>query len=218
MNSPFVNVHTHLKTKLSNSIEVRNAYIPDPSKMTIRYPISVGLHPWYITQFSKQVLRERLISLSQQPNCKAIGEIGLDNNYPNFSVQLDLFAWQVSIAKELRMPVIIHQFKTLDNLQKILRDFPEPIILHGYNGSIEQWKQLNFFNNTYISIGNNVLRPSKKLNNCIQAIPANRLFAETDQSNLNIETIYEQLALIRSEPLPHLLNQIHENYNRIIPH
>jgi TatD DNase family protein len=218
MNSPFVNVHTHLKTKLPNSIEVRNAYIPDPSKMTIRYPISVGLHHWYITKFSKQVLRERLISLCQLPNCKAIGEIGLDNNYPNFSVQLDLFAWQVALAKELRMPVIIHQFKVLENLQKILRDFPEPIILHGYNGSIEQWKQLNFFNNTYISIGNNVLRPSKKLNNCIQAIPTNRLFAETDQSNINIENIYQQLALIRAEPMPLILNQIHENYNRIIPH
>jgi TatD DNase family protein len=218
MNSPFVNVHTHLKTKLSNSIELRNAYIPDPSKMTIRYPISVGLHPWYITQISKQVLRERLISLCQLPNCKAIGEIGLDKNYPNFSVQLELFAWQVAIAKELRMPVIIHQFKSHENLQKILRNFPEPIILHGYNGSIEQWKQLNFFNNTYISIGYNVLKPSKKLNNCIQAIPANRLFAETDQSNINIENIYQQLALIRAEPLPLLLNQIHENYDRIMPH
>ena len=152
MNSLLINIHTHRKTKLSNSIEVRNAYIPDPSKMTIRYPISVGLHPWFITQFSKQVLRERLISLCQLPNCKAIGEIGLDNNYPNFSVQLELFAWQVAIAKELRMPVIIHQFKSHENLQKILRNFPEPIILHGYNGSIEQWKQLNFFNNTYISI------------------------------------------------------------------
>jgi TatD DNase family protein len=192
--------------------------VPDPSKMTIRYPISVGLHPWFITQFSKQVLRERLISLCQLPNCKAIGEIGLDNNYPNFSVQLALFAWQVAIAKELRMPVIIHQFKSHENLQKILRNFPEPIILHGYNGSIEQWKQLNFFNNTYISIGYNVLKPSKKLNNCIQAIPANRLFAETDQSNIKIETIYEQLALLKSEPIPLIVNQIHENYNRIMPH
>jgi TatD DNase family protein len=186
--------------------------------MTIRYPTSVGLHPWFITQFSKQVLRERLISLCQLPNCKAIGEIGLDNNYPNFSVQLALFAWQVAIAKELRMPVIIHQFKSHENLQKILRNFPEPIILHGYNGSIEQWKQLNFFNNTYISIGYNVLKPSKKLNNCIQAIPANRLFAETDQSNIKIETIYEQLALLKSEPIPLIVNQIHENYNRITPH
>jgi TatD DNase family protein len=218
MNSLLINIHTHRKARLFNGIELRNAYVPDPSKMTIRYPISVGLHPWFITQFSKQVLRERLISLCQLPNCKAIGEIGLDNNYPNFSVQLALFAWQVAIAKELRIPVIIHQFKSHENLQKILRNFPEPIILHGYNGSIEQWKQLNFFNNTYISIGYNVLKPSKKLNNCIQAIPANRLFAETDQSNIKIETIYEQLALLKSEPIPLIVNQIHENYNRIMPH
>lgn len=218
MNSLLINVHTHRKTKLFNGIEVRNAYIPDPSKMTIRYPISVGLHPWFITQISKQALRDRLISLCQLPNCKAIGEIGLDNNYPNFGVQLDLFAWQLAIAKELRMPVIIHQYKAIENLQKILRDFPEPIILHGYNGSIEQWKQLNFFNNTYISIGNNVLRPSKKLSNCIQAIPANRLFAETDQSNINIEYIYKQLAFLKSEPMPLIVYQIHENYKRIIPH
>lgn len=216
MKSLFVNIHMHQKIKESNAIGVRNAYMPNPKKMTIKYPISVGLHPWFITQFSKKNLEERLTSLCQLPNCVAIGEVGLDKNYPHFTTQIEMFTWQVAVAKELKKPIIIHHVNALEDLFKVLKNFPEPIILHGYNGSIEQWKQLNFFNNTYISVGKNVFAPSIKLNNCIQSIPANRLFAETDQSRISIANIYEQLAIIRAEPMLLLKDNLQENFRRII--
>ncbi|MCG9879563.1 MAG: TatD family hydrolase [Bacteroidia bacterium] len=183
--------------------------------MTINYPVSMGLHPWFANTISLKEAENKLLQLVQTPNCLAIGEIGLDSNYPYFSEQIKVFELQLAIAKELKLPVIIHQVKSQEQLHKSLKNFDGTIILHGYNGSIEQWKQLNFHNKTNISIGKNALNPSKKLHTCIQQIPAEKVFAETDTSLLPISSIYKAISAIRSEPIIHTVQFINTNFERV---
>ncbi|MFY8190588.1 MAG: TatD family hydrolase [Bacteroidia bacterium] len=211
----FVNIHTHRKPQLLDEICIRNAYL-HPSKNTeIQYFTSVGLHPWFASKMEEKNWVQTLQNSSKIKGCVAIGEIGLDENYPNMQQQIKAFHIQVEWAQEQKMPILIHQVKALSEIQLILKNFTQPIVLHGYNGAIEKWKQLNFYNNTFASFGKNVFNPSKKLIHCIQTIPLNRVFLETDQSNISIQKIYEQFALVRSEPIALIRNQMLLNFESV---
>jgi hypothetical protein len=41
------------------------------------------------------------------------------------------------------------------------------------------------------------------------------VFLETDQSNISIQKIYEQFALVRSEPIAHIRNQMLLNFESV---
>lgn len=208
----FVNIHSHRKPSHVNEICVRNAYLHEVSKKSIPYYFSTGLHPWQATKFDRQTIIQKLEKNSSNKLCLAIGEIGLDKNYPNFSAQLEAFKIQVEFARAAKLPIIIHEVKTLQFIYEVLKNFHEPIILHGFNRHFDTWKQLNINNNTYISLGQQSLRPSKKLIETIEKIPANRMFLETDQLAISIKQIYQQIAIIRSEPIAQLQSQIWQNF------
>jgi TatD DNase family protein len=209
---PFINIHSHRKPSHDNEICVRNAYLHEVSKKSTPYYFSTGLHPWHATKYDRQTIIQKLETNCSNKLCLAIGEIGLDKNYPNLPAQLDAFKIQVEYAEAAKLPIIIHEVKSLQSIQEILKNFCEPIIMHGYTKHIEAWEQLNVNNNTYISLGKQSLRPSKKLIETIEKIPLNRMFLETDQLAISIEQIYQQIAIIRSEPIAQLQSQIWQNF------
>jgi TatD DNase family protein len=215
--SPFINIHSHRKPSLASEICVRNAYLHKPSKILTRYYFSAGLHPWHVAKQDLKTLAHQLEDLTMHPFCVAIGEIGLDHYYPNMPAQIDAFTLQVAFAQAKKLPIIIHEVKSMQGLQKILKNFSEPIILHGYNGHIETWEQLNFNNKTYVSFGKQALHGSKKLIDTIQQIPSNRFFIETDQLNIPISHLYQLISEIRSEPMADLQTQLFQNFNEILP-
>src|SRR6185295_4215204 len=74
---------------------------------------SVGVHPHQAHQFAGDSARAVATvrdQIAATPSARAIGEIGLDYHY-DFSprdVQHEVFRAQVRLARELRLPVIIH--------------------------------------------------------------------------------------------------------------
>jgi len=71
--------------------------------------VAVGFHPHDASSWAADSKKE-LISLAKSDKVVAIGEIGLDY-YRNFSpkdVQIEVFQYQLEIATELNLPVIIH--------------------------------------------------------------------------------------------------------------
>ncbi len=73
------------------------------------YP-TAGIHPHYaekVTESDKVGLKTLL---TDNPQVKALGEIGLDFYYGKDSkeAQVELFSWQLALAKEMGLPVIIH--------------------------------------------------------------------------------------------------------------
>ena len=95
----------------------------------------------------RQADLEELKKYAALPKVKAIGEIGLDYYY-DFSprdVQKKWFAAQVEAAKELDMPVIIHDRDAHQDTMDILRAHGVRDVggvFHCYAGSVEMAREV----------------------------------------------------------------------------
>ncbi len=66
-----------------------------------------------------------LAMLAEQPHVKAIGECGLDfnRNFSQPSQQLTIFKEQIQLAKQLSMPLFLHQRDAFNSWYTLLKPF-----------------------------------------------------------------------------------------------
>ena len=118
------------------------------------------------------------------------------------------------LSEELGLPIIIHCVKAWNELRAIKRHLKpqQTWIYHGFSKAnlIEEVVQEGLM----ISIGAAVLT-NKKLQDKIAWLPLDRILVETDDSDLSIEWIYEQVSALKNIPLPRLEKQIEENFKRV---
>jgi len=144
---------------------------------------TVGLHP-----HDSKYLTDKLLSvfkrLAQKPKVVALGEMGLDF-YRNLSPrkkQYIAFEKQIELAKELEMPIVIHDRDAHKEIMKVLRKYAGEIscVMHCFSGDsrmAEECIDLGFM----ISIGGPVTYSnSKKLQEVVKKTPLESLFVETD--------------------------------------
>lgn len=105
---------------------------------------SLGLHPYFLDIHWKQRLDvlETLLAqrIESDSSFKALGEIGLDKVcHSDWSIQYEAFQQQVSIAKSLRLPVILHHRKTHSQLLQVIKQsrYEYGGIIHAFSGSYE---------------------------------------------------------------------------------
>ncbi len=211
----YFNVHTHRKPQGKTEFCIRNAYLNAALKLPANYYISAGLHPWFVHRFTKDELLSKLPLILSEPSVLAVGEIGLDKLTPHFELQLQYFELQLAMAGEYQKPAIIHNVKAAQELRTFFIKHKHDLVLHGFTGGIELWKQLNPQGKTHVSIGKHVFKASKDLIGLIQQIPIEFLFAETDQSTISIETIYQEIAKIRGLSVEELEAQLAFNFKRV---
>ena len=100
---------------------------------------AAGIHPEQAGDAPADY-REALKELAAHPKCQAIGEIGLDyywaENPPRERQQV-LFREQVLLAKELGLPVIIHDREAHADTLEVLRELRPAGVLHCFSGSAE---------------------------------------------------------------------------------
>ncbi|RXT08992.1 TatD family hydrolase [Ammoniphilus sp. CFH 90114] len=145
---------------------------------------AVGWHP----QDAKDMREEDydwLRELSKHEKVVAIGEIGLDYYWDTSprEIQQVVFRRQIQLARELKMPIIIHNRDAHQDVVDILKEEKAAEvggIMHCFSGSLEMAKQcldMNF----YISFGGPVtFKNAKKPKEIAQEIPLDRLLIETD--------------------------------------
>ncbi|MDD4239104.1 MAG: TatD family hydrolase [Desulfotomaculaceae bacterium] len=145
---------------------------------------SVGFHPHNATEAGPGYLDE-LKSLAAHPRVVALGEIGLDY-YRDLSpreLQRKVFREQLSLARELGLPVIIHDREAHGELMGILRELrlgPAGGVMHCYSGSWEMAQELLAMG-FYISIAGPVTyQNASRLKDVARQIPPDRLLLETD--------------------------------------
>jgi len=102
--------------------------------------LALGMHPHDAKSASREVLDE-MVLLSRSPKVVAWGEIGLDYHYDNSPrhIQRNVFAEQLYIARELRLPVIIHtRDANTDTLGVLENELDEPYagVVHCFGGDI----------------------------------------------------------------------------------
>ena len=157
----------------------------DIVNMTAKYPWlygSVGSHPDSADEVNEEVIEEYR-KLCQNEKIKAIGEIGLDYYYEDIprDIQQKAFRMQMQLAKELDMPVIVHEREAHDDGMRIVKEFPGVSgVFHCYSGSAEMARQLVKMG-WYIGFtGVLTFKNARKAVETAASIPLDRIVIETD--------------------------------------
>lgn len=116
------------------------------------------------------------------------GEMGLDYFYNNSepAVQREVFKAQINIAKETKLPIIIHSRDAAeDTLAIMTENIPADWKIHFHCCSYEDpefaAKILKAFPNLFIGFtGALTFKKSEKLREVIKSVPLNRTLLETD--------------------------------------
>ena len=143
---------------------------------------AVGSHP-----DDAEAVNDSLIAmyhqLAQEEKVKAIGEIGLDYHYedPPRAVQLPAFRAQLELARELDMPVVVHEREAHADAMELVREFTDVHgVFHCYSGSLEQAKEL-VRRGWYIGFtGVITFKNARKAVEVAQWMPLDRILIETD--------------------------------------
>lgn len=145
---------------------------------------SVGWHPVDAIDMTEEHL-EWLRELAGHPKVVALGEMGLDYYWDKSpkEIQKEVFRKQIRLAKEVQLPIIIHNRDATADIVEILKEEQAGEvggIMHCYSGSVEtalECIEMNF----YISLGGPVtFKNAKKPKEVAESIPLERLLIETD--------------------------------------
>ena len=106
---------------------------------------AVGLHPENCHDFQPEQI-ERLRQLARREKVVAIGEVGLDYYWeenPPRDFQQQVLRQQLALARELALPVIIHDREAHADTLSIVREFPGVTgVFHCFSGSPEMAREL----------------------------------------------------------------------------
>ena len=154
--------------------------------MAEKYPFvyaSVGTHPDAADEVTEEVLEEYRRLVADHPKVRAIGEIGLDYYYETIprEIQQKAFRMQMELARELKMPVIVHERNAHDDGMRIAKEFKDVTgVFHCYSGSAEMARQLVDMG-WYIGFtGVLTFKNARKAVETAQRIPLDRIVLETD--------------------------------------
>ena len=150
-----------------------------------KYPFvyaSVGSHPDSADEVNEEVI-EQYRQMAKHPKVLAIGEIGLDYYYETIprEVQQKAFRMQMELARQLDMPVIVHERNAHDDGMRIAKEFKGVTgVFHCYSGSAEMARQLVDMG-WYIGFtGVLTFKNARKAVETAERIPLERIVLETD--------------------------------------
>ena len=153
--------------------------------------VAVGIHPEDV-RGCENTLAAELDKLSlligdredQKKNkIVALGEIGLDYHYEGYNkaLQGECFDAQMCMAKEKKLPVIIHDREAHGDCFEIVISHPDITgVFHSYSGSAEMAKDL-VRRGWYISFsGVATFKNAPRVREAIASVPLERILIETD--------------------------------------
>ena len=158
------------------------------SKMSVdlsqKYPLiwaSVGVHPNEAENVATDYI-DKLNGFLKNKNVVAIGEIGLDYHY-DFCLresQKRIFEEQLKLAKDLDVPVIIHNREAHADTLEFLKKYKPRGVVHCFSGSVEMAQEIINLG-MYIGIGGAVtFKNAKNPVLVAKTVPLDRILLETD--------------------------------------
>lgn len=196
-----------------------------------KYPFmyaSVGIHP-HCTENVCEEDMEKLKNLCKEKFVVAVGEIGLDYFYDSSprDMQKKWFARQVEVAKEINLPIIIHDRDAHKDCMDILREKDIRDIggvFHCYAGSCEMAKEILDWG-MYIAFGGSLtFKKAARPVEVAKYVPLDRIVIETDcpyltpepfrgkrNSSLYIRLVAEKIAEIKGISVDEVEKATYEN-------
>lgn len=176
---------------------------------------ALGIHPSDSGELTESDI-EWLKSQCGLEKCVAVGEIGLDYYWdePERDIQKKWFVRQLQLAKEVKLPVVIHSRDAAQDTVDIMQaEHAEEIggVVHCYSYSRELAKtflDMGFF----FGVGGVVtFKNGKKLKEVVEYLPLDRIVVETDcpylapvpfrgkrNDSRNLPYVIEQIAEIKN--------------------
>jgi TatD DNase family protein len=171
-----------------------------------------GVHPGYTEDFHENCCEEMAIALKASV-CRAIGECGLDRRFRvKFEKQLAAFQWQIDLARESGLPLVLHLVGHYDVALKMLKQAGPKLkfVLHSFCGSYEVASQFLELD-AYISFSGSIFKKNHDdIDRILNLVPENRLLIETDSPDqkpdfcpgklnepINLPEIARRLAAVR---------------------
>ncbi len=218
MEPNFIDIHTHTTKSRDNLIQIVNLNLNQPCPEQGYY--SYGIHPWALddVEFQAEKALQTLEEKLKLPQVIALGEAGLDKMHKaSFERQIELFERQVELSEALQKPMILHDVRSHNEIITLRKKHKakQPWIVHGFSGTEQDIKQL-IGQGIYLSVGESLLHPERKIYKSFKFIDLDYLFLETDMTEIGVETIYEAAADFLEMELSTLKTRIFANFARII--
>ena len=200
-----------------------------------KYPFvygAVGVHPSETAELNDHLF-DWLRHVSEEEKVVAIGEIGLDYHWdePEPELQKAWFVRQLGLAREKKLPVIIHSRDAAKDTLDIMKAEKAGEIggvIHCYSytkESVKAFYDMNF----YFGIGGVLtFKNGKKLVEAVDVIPLDRIVLETDcpylapvpnrgkrNDSSNIQYVVEKLAEIKGKTAQEIIDITNENARRL---
>lgn len=201
-----VNIGSSIETS-KNTIELVNRY-------SFAYG-AIGVHPNEVAELDEDKIAW-LKEKTKEPKIVAIGEIGLDYYWkePEREIQKKWFDRQMALAKEVKLPMVIHSREAAKDTVDMMKAAGAKDIggvIHCYSYSLETAKiflDMGF----YLGIGGVVtFNNARKLKEVVEYAPLDRLVLETDcpylapvplrgkrNSSLNIPYVIKEIEKIKN--------------------
>lgn len=195
------------------------------------YPI-IGWHPSEAGSYNDKV-EKKLIHLLQTEEIVAFGEMGLDYYWMEDSkeIQIDVFRRQIRIAKELNIPITVHNRDSTEDVYKVLKEeHIEDVggIMHSFNLDPD-WMEKFLDLNMHISFsGVLTFKKAQEVKESAKLVPLDRVLIETDAPYLSPEPyrgrrnepsyvrfVAEELAQIREMSFEEIAKITTDNANKL---
>ena len=186
-------------------------------ELTKKYPFvygAIGVHPNEVEDLNEDGIAW-LKENSGLPKIVAVGEIGLDYylDEPGREVQKKWFLRQLELAREVKLPVVIHSRDAAKDTLDIMKSFhAENLggVIHCFSYTKEmarEYLNMGFF----LGIGGVVtFKNAKKLKEVVEYMPMEQMVLETDcpylspvpnrgkrNSSLNLPYVVEEVARLK---------------------
>ncbi|WP_299884995.1 TatD family hydrolase [uncultured Lacinutrix sp.] len=149
--------------------------------------LMMGLHPTHV----KDNYKDELLHVEEMLNSHkfyAVGEIGIDLYWDKstLAIQQDAFRYQIKLAKQYQLPIVIHCREAFDEIFEILEEEKSEDlfgIFHCFTGTLEQANQAISYN-MKLGIGGVATFKNGKIDQFLNKIDLNHIVLETDSPYL----------------------------------
>ncbi len=193
---------------------------------------AVGIHPCDVDALNE----ENFVWLREQcyaPKVVAVGEIGLDYYWdePDRAIQKEWFARQIDLAKEVKLPLIIHSRDAAQDTMDIMKSENAKEcggIVHCFSYSKEVAKTFLDMDFSFGIGGVVTFKNSKKLKEAVEYIPMDKIVIETDcpylspepfrgkrNSSLNLPYVVKAIAQLKNLTEEEVMKITYENAKKI---
>lgn len=194
---------------------------------------TAGTHPHEAKDAPEGYL-DSLENLLAQPECVALGEIGLDYHY-DFSPREDqrrVFTEQLALDTRLGTPIVIHTREAFDDTMTILTQSGADgrcVVFHSFTGGPAEARRVLDFGATLSFSGIATFKTADEIRQAVLLTPADRILVETDSPYLspepmrkmktnepaNVVHVARRLADLRGVPFDDFAEQTTQNALRL---